>query len=326
MRNKVSLLLLLQLCLMMNSVFAQSATISVAPEVKVDGGVITLSQLAEINGDDAIWVKSLGQIRVGNAPLPGKSIVLTKELLNMRIAAAGSDINGIVWNLPEVVTVTTRGQTVNANVLIDKATEAIKQQMSNSMSSEDFSIMPVGSVQDVITPIGTAVLTGSLPSGIHSNTPTSVIVAVSVNGQVFTKVGLKFDVKWYRQVLVVTDLVNTGEILSNDKLRYERMDIGRLGPGYFTDINKVLGMAVRRPLTPGMVLMDTMFNKPMLVKQGNMVNIVARIGNMQVTATGRALQDGSEGQLIRVQNINSTKIISAKVVDASTVEALTYKN
>jgi len=47
---------------------------------------------------------------------------------------------------------------------------------------------------------------------------------------------------------------------------------------------------------------------------------------MEVTSAGQALQDGIEGQLIRVQNINSTKVISAKVIDGTTVQVLTYRS
>ena len=109
-------------------------------------------------------------------------------------------------------------------------------------------------------------------------------------------------------------------------LRSERMDIGKLGAGYYTDLNKVVGLASRRSLKPGMVLIDSMLVKPVLVKRGAAVNIVARIGSLEVTALGQAMQDGTQGQLIKVQNVNSAKFISARVLDGTTVQVLTYKS
>lgn len=305
---------------------AEGITIVVAPESKVEGGVITLGQLAEVSGDDVEWVKSLRQLKIGSAPALGSSLVLTKELLGIRLAATGSDLSGIVLKIPDVVTITTNSQSISAQTLIDKAVAAIEQQSGHTVGSADFSVMPSGNVPDAIVPVGDIMLTASLPYGVRYNYPTYVAITVIVNGQLFSKVGLNFNIKLYNQVVVVNHQVALGEILTTDNLGYERMEIGRLGVGYSTNMNEVLGLVTRRSLTPGMVLTDGMVTKPLLIKRGNMVNIVAYIGNMEVVATGQAMQDGNEGQLIRVQNINSTKIISGKVVDGDTVQVLTYQS
>lgn len=326
MFNKICLLILLHMYLLMSPIFAEGITISVAPEARVEGAFITLGQLAEISGDDAFWVDSLRQLKLGSTPTPGNSIVLTKDLLRMRLAATGSNFNGIVWNIPDSIKVTTSSQSVSEQALIDKAIVAIENQAGLKVSKGDLSITPIGSVQDVLTPNGSIMLSSNVTYGIHYNRPTAVQVVVTVNGQVFARKNLTFDVKLYQNIAVATSPMSPGEILTTDKLRYERMDIGSLALGYFTDINKVQGLMVKRSLSPGMVVTELMVNKPMLMKRGNIVNIIARIGSMEVTTSGLAMQDGIEGQLIRVQNINSTKIISAKILDASTVQVLTYKS
>lgn len=111
-----------------------------------------------------------------------------------------------------------------------------------------------------------------------------------------------------------------------DNLRYERADIGKVSAGYFTDMSKVVGLASRRSLKQGMVITDAMVAKPILIKRGSVINVVARIGSMEVTAMGQAMQDGVEGQLIRVQNVSSKKFMSAKVLDETTVQVLTYQS
>jgi len=287
---------------------------------------MTLGQLAEISGDDVEWVNSLRQLKLGSAPPLGSSIVLTKEVLNMRLRATGSDFSGIIWKIPDAVTVTTNSQSVSGQALIDKAVVAIEEQIGHSAKREDFTITPVGNMQDIIIPGGNVMLSSTVPYGVRYNTTTSVAVTVTVNGQLFSKVGLNFDVKLYNQVVVVNNQISLGEILTTDNVRYERMEIGRLGPGYSTNLSKVLGLAARRSLTPGMVVIDSMMTKPLLIKQGNMVNIAAYMGSMEVIAAGKAMQDGCAGQLIRVQNINSARIIFAKVLDESTVQVLTYQS
>jgi len=323
MFKKVGMLIAL-LWLMISPAHAEGIRIVMSPEVRVEGTSITLGQLADISGDDGTRVNSLRQLKLGSAAPPGSSVVLTRELVGIRLAATGFDLRGIEWEIPEIVTVTTNFQTVSGQQFLENGIKTIKQQAGLSVN-KDFSINPIGTVQDAILPRGNFTLTSSLPKGIHYNIPTTVMTVVQVNGQDFTRVNLKFDVKLYDQVVVVNSQIGSGEILTADNLGYQRMDIGRLGPGYYLDMNKVLGLVTRRSLMPGMVLTGAMVNKPVLIKRGNLVHIIARIGSMEVTATGQAMQDGSEGQLIRVKNINSTKIISAKVLDGSTVQVLTYQ-
>lgn len=324
--NRVCLVLFFQLCLFMSCTFAEGITITIPEEVRVDGPFMTLAEVAHIRGDDSERIKSLGQLKIGSAATPGNHMILTQELLSMRLAVTGLDLNNIAWNIPPIVTVTTNFQTINGQSVVDKGIMTIKNQIGSSVDSADLSVLPIGTVQDMITPVGDSVLTSSLPSGIRYNAPTMVRMTVNVNGQVFSTTNLRFDVKLYRQVAVAAHQVRAGEILTSENLRYERMDTGHLKTGYFTDMSKVIGLETRRPLTPGMVVTDLMLNKPNVIKRGDLVNIIVRIGGMEVIVVGKAMQDGYVGQLIRIQNTNSNKFISAKVLDETTVQVLTSTN
>lgn len=325
MLNKIGLLIVLQLWFVIGSVFAEGITIVVASEARVIGSFITLGQLAEISGEDIGRARSLGQLKLGYAPRPGSSVVLTKEILNMRLLATGSNLNDIVWTIPDSIMVISSSQSISGQTLIDKAIAATKEQVSSNVDSGDLMITGNGSVQDLITPVGTVELTTYVPYGVRYNVPTVVMVVVSVDGRVFTKVPIKIHVKKYRQVLVTSGQVSMNDVFSAENLRYESKDIGKLGAGYFTDIKKVLGMAAGRSLKSSMVITDSMLVKPIVIKRGATVNIVARIGGMEVSAVGEAMQDGVEGQMIRVKNVNSAKFISGKVLDGGTVQVLTYQ-
>lgn len=321
---RVCLILFLQLSFLMNITFAQGVTISIPTEVKIDGPFMTLGEVADIKGDDLEWINRLKQLKIGSAATPGGYMVLTKELLGVRLVTTGFDLKDINWNVPDRVTVTTNSQTIQGQMIIDKGLKSIKEQIGPEISNMDISISPIGNCQDILAPVGNFVLTGSLPYGIRYNTPTTVHMVLTINGQVFTTMNLRFDVKSYRQVAVAATQISQGEVLTKENLRYERMDTARLGNSYFSDMEKLVGLETRRPLPPGMVVTSLMVNRPVLIKRGSLVTIIARIGGMEVSVYGKAMQDGYEGQLIRVQNSTSNKFLSAKVLDESTVQALTY--
>lgn len=325
MGKKIGLLILLQFCFSFHFALAQDIVVTFFEQARVTGSTITLGELADISGGSLEQVQGLGQLQLGAAPNPGNSFVLTKEVLNMRLAAAGADLGGIVWQIPSSVTVTGNSQIVSGQTLIDQAMTAIRKQAGSNVLKDDLVISSLGHVQDVVAPLGNVTFSTSLPYGIRYNTPTTVLVAVTVNEKAFAKAGLKFDVKLYRPVAVATREVNTGEIVTEDALRYERMDIGKLAAGYIMDKKKIVGLMARRPVTLGAVLTDTMVIKPIAIKRGSSVALVARIANMEVTTIGQAMQDGCEGQLIRVRNASSNKVVLGKVLNESTVEVLTYK-
>ena len=326
MSKKICFLILLQICLLQSLVLAEGITVTIAPQARVDGTTIILGQLATISGDDEEKKQYLRQLKMGNAPIPGSSFVLTREVIDMRLGSAGNDLAGVTWNIPSSVTVIGNSQVISAQTLVDKGISTIRDQVGPNVRSDDLTISLVGRVQDMIAPVGNVTLSASLPYGIRYNTPVTVMISANVNGQAVTKIGLKFNVQLFRQVAVAASKVNASEIFTEDSLRYERMDTGQIAAGYFTDTKKIVGLIARRPVTPGMVVTDSMVNKPVLIKRGSMVILIAFVGNMEVTASGQTMQDGYSGQLIRVRNVNSNKIVLGKIIDEEKVQVLTYKS
>ncbi|MDD4599872.1 MAG: flagellar basal body P-ring formation chaperone FlgA [Negativicutes bacterium] len=211
-------------------------------------------------------------------------------------------------------------QTVSVNMLSSAASVVINQQAGVTVENDDLTVTLLGSPEVVSVPAGNLDLAVSLPYGIRYNAPTTAKITISVNGKIAAITILKFDVNLYQQVVVAARPINRGEVFNAENLRYERMDVGRLNSGYYTDIAKVDGYLSRRMLNPGMALNQFLVEKPLLVKRGSAVTIIARLGGIEVTALGEAMQDGREGQRIRVQNSTSGKWITAKVVAAGTVE------
>jgi Chaperone for flagella basal body P-ring formation len=66
--------------------------------------------------------------------------------------------------------------------------------------------------------------------------------------------------------------------------------------------------------------MDAEAEHPILIKGHDLVRLVARIGDIRVMARAEALQEGRAGEVIRVRNIDSDKIVSGRVAEAGVVE------
>ncbi|WP_047244382.1 flagellar basal body P-ring formation chaperone FlgA [Chromobacterium subtsugae] len=89
----------------------------------------------------------------------------------------------------------------------------------------------------------------------------------------------------------------------------------------FGQASTPLGLAPRAALSQGQLLRRKQLQAPQLVKRGDEVRIVARQDGIEVSNAGEALANGRMGEVIRVRNVGSGKVISARVSAGGEVEA-----
>lgn len=302
---------------------AAGLLVTVHAEAEVKGPMITLGELAAISGDDSSQARPLREIELGSAPLPGSRMVLTREMLAARLRAAGVDSTGANWQIPPQINITAQAQTVSSQQLQDTAQQYLEKQL-DTLTGTDAEISIMTQPADLLVPPGNLVLAGEIPYGIRAGAPTLVAVTVLVDGRLYTKKVVRFEVKQYRQILVAARQLTVGEALALENVKYERVDTSRLTQGYFTDFDKLLGMSVKRPIPQGTPINSAMLVKPIVIKRGSAITIMVQSAGIEVSVAGQALQDGTVGQIIKVQNQLSQKIVSAKVVNDTTVLAVSY--
>lgn len=115
------------------------------------------------------------------------------------------------------------------------------------------------------------------------------------------------------QALVANQYLKRGTILHAEDLKAKSFDISELKFGYFTDSKEVLGKTLKRHLSRGAVLTPSNLAVTKIIHRGERVTIVATTGGISVQAAGQALEDGGMGDIIRVKNLNSKKVIEGRV-------------
>ncbi|MFQ5445149.1 MAG: flagellar basal body P-ring formation chaperone FlgA, partial [Nitrospinales bacterium] len=89
--------------------------------------------------------------------------------------------------------------------------------------------------------------------------------------------------------------------------------------GVATQIEEAVGNKLRRNLTQGTVISLNMLERPSLVKKGDRVLIVAQKGPLKITAPGIVREKGFQNSMVKVENIQSRKIVYARVLSSSMV-------
>lgn len=123
----------------------------------------------------------------------------------------------------------------------------------------------------------------------------------------------------FADVYIAKRFLPRGRQLQADDFTLERRDISSQAVGYITDLDAIVGKMVRRPLRYNSVIPPNALYEPTLVKRGQQVTIVARHTGVNVRMKGKALKNGTEGEVIRVENLSSKRIIEGKVLSAGIV-------
>jgi flagellar basal body P-ring formation protein FlgA len=120
------------------------------------------------------------------------------------------------------------------------------------------------------------------------------------------------------EVLVLKAPAAAGARLAVADVVHETRREAGLPVEYVTDPGALARHTLRHPLGAGAVLTQDMLLPDLIVRHGEEVTIAAGYDGIAVRTGGKALQDGREGERIRVQNLASLRVIEG-VVDADRV-------
>ena len=121
-------------------------------------------------------------------------------------------------------------------------------------------------------------------------------------------------------VVVLKRPVLNKAILSEEDITLELKPFSRLPQDVILNKESAIGKQVRMSLKAGTVLRYSHIQRPVIIKRNQIVYIVARGHNFIVRAKGVALQDGREGERIKVKNLSSKKVLWGKVISSEEVE------
>lgn len=126
-------------------------------------------------------------------------------------------------------------------------------------------------------------------------------------------------IKIFQEVVVVTQPVKRGDILTEELLSLQKLDLGLQKTGYLTEVSAVLGKQVLHPLAANSPLNIRDFAQAVIIKRGDNVLITSGNPNVRIEMQGVAMMDAAAGQNIRVKNISSGRVIMANAIKSGVV-------
>lgn len=115
------------------------------------------------------------------------------------------------------------------------------------------------------------------------------------------------------EVPVPSRTVAMGDILGAGDIEQIKLPRERLAPDTIVDPAQLIGKSARRMLQAELAVRAGDVQDPVVVHKGDLVTIALHTAAMDLTAQGKALDDGAMGAAIRIANTQSNRIIDAAV-------------
>ncbi|MBW2632380.1 MAG: flagellar basal body P-ring formation protein FlgA [Deltaproteobacteria bacterium] len=118
-------------------------------------------------------------------------------------------------------------------------------------------------------------------------------------------------------VVVSTKSIHRNVRIDHDDVKLVKRWFDRLPSKIISNPGTVVGMKLRTNVKPNAEIKGNMVKSIPMVKRGKPVKIVFENGPMRITTVGLSEQDGMCGELIKVRNVSSKKVIYVRVTGNS---------
>jgi flagella basal body P-ring formation protein FlgA len=113
--------------------------------------------------------------------------------------------------------------------------------------------------------------------------------------------------------------MSIGDVFSPADVTEAKLPRERVAPDAITNPQLLIGKAARRILRGGETVRAGDIAEPVVVHKGDLVTIALNTAGMQLTAQGKAVEDGAMGASIRITNTQSSRVIDAVVAGPNQV-------
>lgn len=155
------------------------------------------------------------------------------------------------------------------------------------------------------------------------NSVGSVIIPIEYEVNEDTKkIFVRAKVEVFRKIVAAAKLIKRGRIIGEEDLKLEKRDIATIPQSYYDMLSQVLFTETKTSIPQNSTIFSWMVKEIPLFHRTEEVTINVISDNLRVKTTGIALEDGYQGQWIRVKVKETGEALDGIVVATGVVEVI----
>ncbi len=322
MITRIMLFSLLIMFAFLPNLLASNIEISLKDEVVLEGDEITIKDISTVIGDDANLVNRVENIVLGNAPGANSTRRVNLSFIIMRLKSASVDVSEVTFTDAKSSLVSIESTRIKGLEIAQRAKEYLLDflPMDDRETTVELGRIPADQwvpkrrdkIDFFITLIDTSKDRGKV----------ELIVSASSDSRRFFKVPVYFNVRVFEFVAITKRKLRRKQPIARENLFIARRDTTRMRGMAFSSIDDLKGMTTIAPVQANTILTDHMVEIPPTVKQGSLVKLIVERSGFKIVTKGLAQQTGYKGDVIKIKNVNSKKMLYGTIVNSDSVNVV----
>lgn len=293
-----------------------NAVITIPEKAVVIGEEIFLGDIAEISGHYEDKIDDLRALFLGKSPLPR-----SKKNINASFIK-----DCLLKNNFLDVTITGEKSVEILRDYMEVTPEKIKSIVTDYFNNNDQWLDVGGEInavrvnRSVLLPAGNLSWDISLPEDADFVGNMSVTIEFIVDGRKERQITASVDLLVKNKIVVAVKPIPKRSHITAEDIAIKAVSASKNTSRNIQNADELIGMRVKRNILPGEAFTCDILEFPTLISRGDNVNIIAEANGLMVSGRGQAKQSGARGDIIKVLNLDSNKLVYAEVVGSSNVK------
>jgi flagella basal body P-ring formation protein FlgA len=172
----------------------------------------------------------------------------------------------------------------------------------------------------ILLPQGNVTFDCKLPGRKRRIGRVHFLCLIKMDGEIKKRLRLYADVKVAYDIYRPIRSLKRGHVIQPEDVKLTQLKSDHVLRNIISEEADILGYRLIRNLEEGETILAYMIQKVPLVKNGDRILIIVHKGSLRVTASGVVRQNGFKNDTVRVENLQSRKIIFGTVIDSRTVQ------
>ncbi|MEQ1789678.1 MAG: flagellar basal body P-ring formation chaperone FlgA, partial [Rickettsiales bacterium] len=215
------------------------------------------------------------------------------------------------------------------NIYYEDAQDAISKTLTEKLSSEHSDSKKVAAIINnrTLTPLYSSnepinVEIRGLRTDNTNNRWNASIIIMANDNKVLSAMPIAGRFMMMSEVPVLKHPFRNGEIIRESDIEIKSFPQKRIHNDTVANIEDLVGKTPIRTISYNRPIRSTEISTPAIIEKNALIQIRYKTANMEITTTGKALEDGAKGDVIEVLNTTSKKTTRAMVTSSNIVDVL----
>ena len=300
-----------------------SVIINFHTKCTVEGEEVTVADIASVTCDDSSICQKVKSICIATLSAPGTTLRLSSDhvadVLRRTLPAIGISLSQVKGTVPVEIVVTrvkgTRARKVYAKIYREYVFKNMPWKKED-VNISDIKVSSTNFIPGENNITVKVVADSSLP--FLGNTPLSVVLFR--DGERVGSVRVVGKVNVFKPIAKAARNIKSREIISRDDIRFVRENLADLPHDVIVSPEEIIGKETAHSFRVNEVIRKRDIAEPLLVQKGDIVTIMISIPGLLITSKGQALEGGRLGQMMKVKNIATKRVVLGMVKGQKTVQ------